>query len=91
MGAGFNAEQPPYPAKRGGNSEERTRCVAWKPRPGRRRRAAYHKTRHLPDILGKLNTATVRERAWHCDRIFVTLAKKLGAELPPLCKLAPEP
>ena len=51
----------------------------------------YHKTRHLPDLLGGLNAAKVRERAWHCDRIFVTLAEKLGAELTPLCKLTPEP
>ncbi len=51
----------------------------------------YHKTRHLPDLLGRLNAAKVRERAWHCDRIFVTLAEKLGAELPPLCSLAPRP
>ena len=55
------------------------------------KKGLYHKTRHLPDILGRISPAKVRERAWHCDRIFVTLAEKLGAELPPLCRLAPEP
>ena len=51
----------------------------------------YHKTNHLPDILSMVRPAKVRERAWHCDQIFVTLAEKLGAKLPPLCSLAPEP
>ncbi len=51
----------------------------------------YHKTRHLPDLLGEIDVAKVRERAWHCDRIFVTLSRRLGTELPPLCTLQPEP
>ncbi len=51
----------------------------------------YHKTRHLPDLLGEIKPAKVRERAWHCDRIFLTLSAKLGAELPPLCTLHEEP
>lgn len=45
----------------------------------------YHKTRHLPDLLNRINAAKVRARAWHCDRIFVTLSEKMGAELSPLC------
>ena len=55
------------------------------------RKGLYHKTRHLPDLLSRIDGAKVRERAWHCDRIFVTLSRRLGTELPPLCTLQPEP
>ena len=51
----------------------------------------YHKTNHLPALLGKIRAAKVRERAWHCDRIFVTLSERLGAKLTPLCTLQQEP
>ena len=54
-------------------------------------KGVYHKTRHLPDLLGEINAAKVRQRAWHCDRIFVTLSDRLGTALPPLCILQPEP
>ena len=47
----------------------------------------YHKTRHLPKLLGRMDAAKVRQRAWHCDRIFVTLSENLGDALPPLCTL----
>lgn len=50
----------------------------------------YHKRNHLPALLGKIRTAKVRERAWHCDRIFVALSEKLGTKLTPLCTLAQE-
>lgn len=33
----------------------------------------YHKIRHGPDLLARLNPARVRQRAQHCDRLFVTL------------------
>ena len=33
----------------------------------------YHKIRHGPDLLGRLDPARVRQRAKHCDRLFVTL------------------
>lgn len=55
------------------------------------KKGLYHKTRHLPDLLGRIDAAKVRQRAWHCDHIFVTLSKKLGTELPPLCVLRPDP
>jgi hypothetical protein len=33
----------------------------------------YHKIRHGPDLLGRLDPAQVRQRAKHCDRLFATL------------------
>jgi hypothetical protein len=33
----------------------------------------YHKIRHGPDLLGRLDSARVRQRAKHCDRLFVVL------------------
>ena len=38
----------------------------------------YHKTHHAPDILAQIDPAKVRNRAPHCDRIFVDLINKLG-------------
>ncbi len=55
------------------------------------KKGPYHKTRHLPDLLGRVDAAKVRQRAWHCDRIFVTLSEGLGARLTPLCTLQQEP
>lgn len=49
------------------------------------KKGLYHKTRHLPDLLSRVDAARVRERAWHCDRIFVTLSERLGTKLTPLC------
>lgn len=37
----------------------------------------YHKTRHAPEIIERLTPATVRKRAPHCDRLFVTLESSL--------------
>jgi hypothetical protein len=39
----------------------------------------YHKTKHAPEILKMLNVAKVRQAAPYCDRLFKTLAEKLGA------------
>jgi hypothetical protein len=39
----------------------------------------YHKTRHAPEILKKLNVAKIRQAAPYCDRLFKTLEEKLGA------------
>lgn len=33
----------------------------------------YHKTRHGPNILKRLNAARVRRAAPHCDRLFTTI------------------
>lgn len=51
----------------------------------------YHKTQHLPEILDRIDAHKVRERAWRCDQIFVSLSEKLGAKMTPLCRLTPEP
>ena len=55
------------------------------------KKGLYHKTRHLPDLLGRIDAAKVRERSWHCDQIFVTLSEKMGTKLTPLCTLRQEP
>src|SRR2546428_320644 len=39
----------------------------------------YHKTKHAPEILKKLNVAKVRQAAPYCDRLFKTLAEKMDA------------
>jgi hypothetical protein len=39
----------------------------------------YHKIRHAPKILEKLDAAQVRARAPHCKRLFTTLEKQLEA------------
>lgn len=54
-------------------------------------KGVYHKTNHLPGILWALRAVEVRKRAWHCDRIFVTLSAKFGDAMAPLCTLQPEP
>ena len=33
----------------------------------------YHKIRHGPDLLGRLDAARVRQRAKHCERLFIVL------------------
>ncbi len=54
------------------------------------KKGPYHKTRHLPDLLGRVDAAKVRERAWHCDHIFVTLSERLGTKMTPLCMFQQE-
>lgn len=39
----------------------------------------YHKTRHCPDLLARLNPEQVRWRARHCDRLFTSLEEILRA------------
>lgn len=39
----------------------------------------YDKFGHAPDILMLLDVGKVRARAWHCDRIFTTLAEMIAA------------
>jgi hypothetical protein len=33
----------------------------------------YHKTHHAPELVERLSPSAVRQRAPHCDRLFVTL------------------
>ncbi len=42
----------------------------------------YHKIRHGPRILAQLDVAKVRKAAAHCNRLFTTLADKLGTTYP---------
>ena len=39
----------------------------------------YHKTWHAPKLLEQLDASKVRRAAAHCDRLFTTLLKKMGA------------
>lgn len=38
----------------------------------------YHKTRHAPLILERLDAGKVRSRAQHCDRLFTTIEQQLA-------------
>lgn len=38
----------------------------------------YHKTRHAPLILERLDAGKVRGRAQHCDRLFATIEQQLA-------------
>ena len=38
----------------------------------------YHKTHHAPELVEILSPSTVRQRAPHCDRLFVTLEEALA-------------
>jgi hypothetical protein len=40
----------------------------------------YHKTKHAPEILKKLNVSKVCQAAPHCDRLFKTLAEKMDSK-----------
>ena len=51
----------------------------------------YHKKKHPPALLSRMSAEKVRARAWHCDRIFVTLSAKFGEAMAPLCTLRAEP
>jgi len=40
----------------------------------------YHKTRHAPQILERLDAEKVRARARHCDRLWSTITEAFGGE-----------
>lgn len=40
----------------------------------------YHKTRHAPQILERLDPEKVRDRAPHCDRLWKTITEALGGQ-----------
>ncbi len=40
----------------------------------------YHKTKHAPELLSKLNSNVVREAALHCERLFATLTQVMNAD-----------
>lgn len=41
-------------------------------------RREYHKTRHAPQILERLDPGKVRSRASHCERLFTTINEQLS-------------
>ncbi len=38
----------------------------------------YHKIKHGAELLGKIETAKVREKSEHCNRLFETMVEKLS-------------
>lgn len=50
--------------------DDATRNTSKKPRPY----SEHGKTRHLPGILEHLDPAKVRQKSWHCRRLFERLA-----------------
>jgi hypothetical protein len=46
-----------------------------------RSKGEYHKTKHGFDLLGRANPRMVRQRSFHCNRLFTTLAEKMGEEI----------
>lgn len=40
----------------------------------------YHKTRHAPLLIEQLDTAKVRARSHHCNRLFVTIDQHLSGK-----------
>jgi len=43
----------------------------------RTQKGEYHKTRHAPKILERLDVNKVRQAAPHCDRLFITLTQQI--------------
>ncbi len=43
-------------------------ALTWATKPTQKR--AYHKTRHAPDLLGRIDPDLVRSRCRMCDRLF---------------------
>ncbi|MBI4299439.1 MAG: DUF4276 family protein [Chloroflexi bacterium] len=37
----------------------------------------YNKIRHAADLLGRIDTTLVRQKAWHCDRLFSALKSRI--------------
>lgn len=44
-------------------------------------KGVYHKTRHGPKLLEQLDADKVRSIAPYCDRLFTTLAEKMGVSI----------
>lgn len=42
------------------------------------KKGEYHKTRHAPDLLGRVRPSVVRSRAPYCDRLFETVRSEIG-------------
>ena len=38
----------------------------------------YHKIRHAPHLLQRIDPAAVRQRCGHCERLFATLLDLIG-------------
>lgn len=46
----------------------------------RTKKGAYHKIRHASDLLARIDPAVVRQRCFHCDRLFDTLIRLAGID-----------
>jgi hypothetical protein len=47
----------------------------------RTQKGEYHKTRHAPDLLGRLDEAKVRKRCRSCERLFAAVTSLLSSIL----------
>jgi hypothetical protein len=44
------------------------------------RKGEYHKTKHAPALLERLNPLRIRERSRHCEMLFRSLLQRIGSE-----------
>lgn len=79
-GAGFNTNPLPGQA----DVEQIDKGVvlsAMEDATQRTRKGSYHKIRHGPKLLERLEVSKVRSAARHCDRLFTTLAEQMGTTI----------
>lgn len=77
-GQGFRAGSLPR-AEDIERSEKERLLNALETATGHTQKRRYHKTRHAPDLLERIDTATVRRHALSCDRLFATLSRIISA------------
>jgi hypothetical protein len=69
-----------FPPARNLESTERDRIYkALKHATAKTQKGGYHKIDHAADLLEEINPAIVRRRCPSCDRLFVTLTKRIHA------------
>jgi len=51
------------------------KAATWKTKKGE-----YHKIKHGPELLKQLDVSKVRNAAPHCDRLFITLKRKMETD-----------
>jgi hypothetical protein len=79
-GQGFNANPIPKTLNVEHISKQ-TIESALKSATRRTAKGEYHKIKHGAKLLRQLNASKVRAAAFHCDRLFTTLAEKLSATI----------
>lgn len=80
-GQGFRANQIPPTA----NVEEIPKASlepALRAASAHTQKGEYHKIRHASKLLALVDVSIIRDRAPHCDRLFTTVAAKIGNSSP---------